>query len=153
MNNIKRIFLAILFGMPGPTFAFDATDLYFGGLLGKAAVDDVKVDGTQKIVYVGLPLDYQLGDFETAVEFDFVKFDSDDAQFIGGTAGKELDFISFADGLVGFGKLGYLLADPDDEVTFGAGLDYPFNDNFSGRTEYLFAGDLEIWTIGIKYNQ
>jgi len=150
---MKRIIATALLTLSSSVMAFDVSDLYFGALLGKSAVDDIKVDGTQKILYVGMPLDFELGDFETAAEFDFIKFDGDDAQFFGGTAGKELDFIDFVDGLRGFGKLGYLLADPDDEILFGGGLDYPFHDNFSARTEYLFAGDLETFTIGIKYTQ
>ena len=132
-------------------FEFDSSSIYGGAALAKNAYNDFEVDDSM-IFTVGHPIDVEVAEFELSAEFQIWTSDeAGDGNFIGATGIR--DFSDVLDNLSAVGRLGFLMGDADDELQFGGGAEYSLNDNFSARSEYLFAGDLESFTIGFIYRQ
>jgi len=150
---MKKFFIAALLSVSSSVMAFDfdPANIYGGAALGMNAYNDIEVDDSM-IFTVGHPLDVEVAEFELSGEFQLWSSDeAGDGTFIGVTGLR--DFSSVLDNLSAVGRLGMLMGDADDELQFGAGAEYLLNDNFSARSEYLFAGDLETFTIGFIYRQ
>ena len=158
---MKKIIVALLLSLSTSVMAFEADDIYFGVGFSKDKFDGASLDNSL-LVFAGIPLEQEIGEFELAAELAYIQYgdfdvcagafcasaDAGDAFDISGLGAMELN-----DQFDLLARVGYLMTDGDDEIQFGAGAQYFINDNFSARGEYLIAGDIDSMVFTLKYTR